>query len=541
MMTRARRDRWRTLLLGIVAVALLATATPAVGADGLIINGGASATNDPALTLSLQPPVDAVTVQVAFDEAFQLSTQGPAAPQVLVTIPTIGPEERTVRVWVRYRDVNGQFVGPTLTETIIFDTLPPALGTVTFTQLDQILVCTPTGPDIGGTNRTFLGFQIQVTLTEAGSGTAQFEIVDQTSTPTGWISAPGSFSLNATPGKPLGIHTRDALGNVSALVAIVPPTAALTVVPPSQFPFLAAIDCPRQSPVRWNKTVRSAWAQSGRKAKNKDRVASPPSALAWTFYQDNGDIALNWVIAGTELKRLLGRQRMDDYRAGVSEVVRLSTVGRSERKRVYRINENWFKNPGAKQGIPWRDGMGTAVLLASLAPALRADAPRREQDLAVRVATEYLETFSVDWRRGGVLWRDSGPGQWFLEYTYLPENRVLNGSMQAVVSLNRFATQAEELGRSASPNAAQWRALASRARTHVLKAATSLKYWLPSYDLPGGKTRYSLKSGPAPPFYIGYHQELLGLLATITYVPRPTRLMFMNYRVRWGGTRLPVP
>ena len=530
------------VLLGISAVALLVTARPAIAADGLIINGGAAATNDPALTLSLQPPVGAVTVQVAFDEAFQLSTQGPAVPQVVVTIPTIGPEERTVRVWVRYRDsANALLPGPPLTEAIIFDTLPPALSTVTFTQLDQVLVCTPTGPDIAGTNRTYLGFQIQVTLTEAGSGTAQFEIIDQTPTATGWISAPGSVSLTAAPGQPLAIRTRDAVGNVSAPVAIVPPAAVLTIIPPSQFPFTAAMDCPRPSPVRWNKTVRTAWAQSGRSAKNKDRVASPPSALAWTYYKDNGNIALNWVIAGTELKRLLGRQRLEDYRAGVSEIVRLSTVGRSEGKRIYRINENWFKNPGATQGVPWRDGMGTAVLLAALVPALRADAPRREQDLALRVATEYLETFSVDWRRGGVLWRDQGPGQWFLEYTYLPENRVLNGSMQAVVSLNRFASQAEELGRSASPNAAQWRALASRARTHVLKASTAFAYWLPSYDLGGGKTRYSLKSGPAPPFYVGYHQELLGLLAKITYIPRTTRLQFMNYRVRWGGTRLPVP
>ena len=183
--------------------------------------------------------------------------------------------------------------------------------------------------------------------------------------------------------------------------------------------------------------------------------------------------------------------------------------------------------------------MGTAVLLASLAPALGGDAPRHERELALRTASEYLETFSVDWRNGGVLWRDRGPGHWFLEYTSLHDERVLNGFMQAVVSLDRFSRQADRLGRG-SIDAKEWQALASRARTHVLKGSRALAYWLPRFDLGGGKTRYSLTSGPAPKFYRSYHQELLGQLSAIPYVPLATRQRFMNYRSRWGGTRLPV-
>ena len=96
-----------------------------------------------------------------------------------------------------------------------------------------------------------------------------------------------------------------------------------------------------------------------------------------------------------------------------------------------------------------------------------------------------------------MLWRDRGPGQWFLEYTYRHRERVLNGFMQSIISLDRFSRQADRLGRSS----AEWRALASRARTHVLKGSRALAYWLPTFDLGGGKTRYSLTGGPAPAFY----------------------------------------
>ena len=523
----------------IAAVATMVAAVPALGADGLVINGGAPATNNPAITLALQPPPDATSVQIAFNAAFEPSTTAPAAPQVAVTIPTTGPEERTVRVWVRYLDAEQDVLtDPPLTEAIVFDTLPPRLDAVTFTQTNPVFVCTPSGPDVGETNRNQLTFSVQVTTVEAGSGSPEFELVDAASTATGWRQ-PGPVVLQSAPQSPLGIRTRDAVGNISAPTPAATPAATLTELVPSRFPFASALDCPHPSPARWNRTIRASWARTGRKARQKERVLVPGSQLAWTFYNGHG-LALNWVIAGTEIKRLLSQKRMDEYRAAVSEALTLSTTDRSGRGRTFRINENWFVNPGADQRPPWRDGMGTAVLLAALAPAIGADAPRHEQELALRTASEYLETFSVDWRNGGVLWRDRGPGHWFLEYTYLHKERVLNGFMQAVVSLDRFSRQADRLGRG-SVGSTEWRALASRARTHVIKGSRALAYWLPRFDLGGGKTRYSLTSGPAPKFYRGYHQELLGQLSAITYVPRADRKTFMKYRVRWGGPRLPVP
>jgi hypothetical protein len=520
----------------LAVVATLVAAVPALGVNGLVINGGAPATNDPTLSLALQPPPAAAFVQVARDETFHATTTFAAAPQVTVSIPTAGPEERTVRLWVRYLNVDSVALpDPPLTEAIVFDTLPPRVDAATFTQKTPVYICAAGGPDVGGTNRAApLTFNLQVTMAEAGSGSPEFELVDATPPVTGW-KPPAPVLLQAAPQSLLDIRTRDALGNVSAPTAVTIPAAILTELVPSQFPFASALDCPHPSPARWNRTIRAAWVRSGRKARQKERVLVPGSQLAWTFYKGHG-LALNWVIAGTELKGLLAQKRLDEYRAGIAEALALSITDVSDRGRRFRVNENWFGTPGDDRGFPWRDGMGTAVLLASLTPAIRSDAPRHERELALRTASEYLETFSVDWSDGGVLWRERGPGQWFLEYTYRHRERVLNGFMQSIISLDRFSRQADRLGR----DSAEWRALASRARTHVLKGSRALAYWLPTFDLGGGKTRYSLTGGPAPAFYQQYHQELLGQLAAIPYVPLATRQRFMNYRSRWGGTRLPV-
>ncbi len=538
--TRTRRHPRTALSCAIAALATAFAAVPAFGATGLVINGGAPATNNPRVTLALQPPADATSVQVALDETFQTRTTFPVtaevALEVQVAIPTNGPEERSVRFWVRYRD-GSTVLDPVLTEAIVFDTLAPRVGAVRFTQTDPVYVCTPGGPDVGATSRQQLTFSLDVPLVEAGVGSPEFELVDAVPPAPGW-RPPTPAVFQSPPQQPLAIRTRDALGNVSAPTTVTTPDANLTELVPSRFPFAAALDCPHPSPARWNRTIRAAWARTGRTARQKERVLVPGSQLAWTFYKGHG-LALNWVIAGTALKTILAQKRLDDYRAAFSEALTLSTTDRSGRGRTFRINENWFGTPDGKHGVPWRDGMGTAVLLASLAPALPVGAPRHEQELALRTASEYLETFSVDWRNGGVLWRDRGPGHWFLEYAYLHDERVLNGFMQAVVSLDRFSRQADRFGRG-SVGAKEWRALASRARTHVLKGSRALSYWLPRFDLGAGKTRYSLTSGPAPPFYRGYHQELLGQLAQIPYVPLDSRTKFMNYRIRWGGTRLPV-
>jgi hypothetical protein len=133
----------------------------------------------------------------------------------------------------------------------------------------------------------------------------------------------------------------------------------------------------------------------------------------WTYYAGQG-VALNWVHAATELKVRLKRRRYDEYRAGVAEALALSTTGTGRTGRTYRPNENWFTTPGDGRRPPWRDAMGTAVLLASLTPAIASDAPLHEREVAQRVAAQY-------WKRSmstgamavfGGATEDRGSGSW---------------------------------------------------------------------------------------------------------------------------------
>ena len=119
---------------------MMITAAPAFAADGLVINGGAAATNNPNVTLALQPPPQGRVRRgrLRRDLPDSHDDPGQVAPQVRVLIPTTGPEERSVRFWVRYRDSGSDVLpGPPLTEAIMFDTLAPRVGAVTFTQKNR--------------------------------------------------------------------------------------------------------------------------------------------------------------------------------------------------------------------------------------------------------------------------------------------------------------------------------------------------------------------------------------------------------------------
>lgn len=173
--------------------------------------------------------------------------------------------------------------------------------------------------------------------------------------------------------------------------------------------------------------------------------------------------------------------------------------------------------------------MGTGVILALLAPAIAPDAPAGERTLAREVAAEYLETFSVPWSRGGVVWDDGGPGAWYLEYAYRTRARVLNGFLQSVLSLSRFERQARRL----AVRDPAWAPLAARARERVLAGTAAAARRLPAYDLGGGATRYSLTSGPATTKYRLYHVDLLEALARLPYVPPGRRAVFRRYAAAW--------
>jgi hypothetical protein len=102
---------------------------PPPGEPGVSINGGAFATDDPHVTLSLVWPGFLTSALVSNDGGFgdAGSTQLlPVAPEVEWTLPSEGPERLPKTVYVRYRA--GSFSAPeTYTDDIVLDETAPAV------------------------------------------------------------------------------------------------------------------------------------------------------------------------------------------------------------------------------------------------------------------------------------------------------------------------------------------------------------------------------------------------------------------------------
>ncbi len=338
-----------------------------------------------------------------------------------------------------------------------------------------------------------------------------------------------SQSLPAPAGGTLEVRATDRAGNVSAWLPLRVPKAGVEVLTEADRPLTRATACP---PISQGARIRSTnawWRAVGAPGGDRAWLRPAGSHLAWTVYSGQG-LFPNWVHAATELNARLAHGSRADYRAAVSEIVGMSTLDHAGR-RTFRVNNYLFAVPEDGHPPPWRDAMSTGLILALIVPALPPGADAREIEAARRVAEQYLATFSVDHRQGGVVFRTGGPSAWYLEYTYRSRDRVLNGFLQSVLSLSRFARQAERL----SVRHPEWAPLAVRARERVRAGALAAYNGLAAYDLGGGAMRYQLNGGPASPKYRAYHQLLLGQLAQIPYLPAAWRERFATYRVRWGG------
>ncbi|HJZ61490.1 MAG TPA: PKD domain-containing protein, partial [Miltoncostaeaceae bacterium] len=381
------------------------------------IDAGARFANRPDVTLSVNAVPGTAQLAIANDAGFAGAVVVPAAPQVAWRLDTSAPESVPRAVFVKLLDAGGQPLAPPLVGRIVLDTQPPAMAALDLQQVDPVFVCAPDGPGVGGTSRDRPHLRLQATVDDAGSGPAEMRVS------TSWLPAALPVDLRAAPGTQVTVEARDRAGNVSPARELEVPSARVTLADPGQLPFIRGLDCPGPTPDQRIRTVRAAWRAAGRGAGNRQILRVPDSDLSWTWYSGQG-LALNWVHAGTELKTRLKRRALSSYRAAIAEALAFSTTNRTGDGRVFRVNENLFRTPDDGHPPGWRDGMGTAVLLADLLPALRPDAPEHERDLALQVAGQYLATFSVDWRHGGVLWHDQGPGEWFLEYSYRTQARV---------------------------------------------------------------------------------------------------------------------
>jgi hypothetical protein len=260
-------------------------------------------------------------------------------------------------------------------------------------------------------------------------------------------------------------------------------------------------------------------------------IRPPGSSLVWTYYRRQGYFP-NWVRAARDLLRRERAGEVAGYRAGVEEVVSYSARRRSPDGLVFRVNESPYLSPDSTRP-PWRDAMGQGLILTLIVPTIASDSTSAERDRAFTLASEYLNSFAVHWRDGGVAATGTAGGGWYLEYATERGDRarVLNGFMQSLVSLDRFAGQADTL--AADP---RWAGLRDRAREYVRLGALELHAHLDRYDFGGGLSRYSLaKPDAAPAVYQVYHRQLLLRLRDVPYLPQEWRDHYEDVRVLWGG------
>lgn len=285
--------------------------------------------------------------------------------------------------------------------------------------------------------------------------------------------------------------------------------------------------------------VNAWWARTHRSVPCSGCMVRPPgSQILWTYYKGQGFYP-NWVRAARDVLRRKIRGDLPGLRAGAQEILSDVTVKHLPNGLRFRVMQSAYRAPDGAPA-PWRDAMGNGLVLSLVIPSLPEQPTQADLDLAHRMARELLNAFAVHWTAGGLMAKGRGPGRWYLEYAYRggAESRVLNGFMQSLVSLERFARQAETLGATD----ARWLTLRDRARDYVGRGVVELVRVLPRYDLGPGVSKYSLtRPGPAPKKYQVYHLQLLERLAGMTYLPDDARTVIASYFQRWGGAPLYAP
>jgi PKD domain/D-glucuronyl C5-epimerase C-terminus len=494
------------------------------------IEGGAPFVARPDVSVEVRGPPGALRAELANAADFAGAASVPLGGGVPWRLDDAGPDGPR-RVFVRFLGAGGHLLpGFERVGGVDLDRAPPVVGRARARGAEPVLVCAEGGPAVAGTSRRRVPVAVRAGARDGGSGVRIIQARSPLSRPR--TVGPPPWTLPARPGGTVQVRAIDRVGNASPWRSARVPAAAVEVIASATRPFTRATACPSIGQARLIQRVNRQWRAAGAPGGDRALLRPPGSHLTWTVYSGQG-LFPNWVHAGTELNGRLHDGPAASYRQAVSEIVALSTLDRAG-GRAFRVNENLFAVPDDGHPPPWRDAMGTGLILADLVPALPPGASAHELGAARRIAAQYLATFSVEQRQGGIVLHLGGAGAWYLEYDYRTRDRVLNGSLQAIVSLSRFARQAHRL----SARHPEWAALEDRARERVTAGAQAAYEWLPAYDLGGGACLYQLGGGAASPKYRAYHQDLLGDLARIPYLPAAWRDRFAFYRVRWGGAPL---
>jgi hypothetical protein len=169
-----------------------------------------------------------------------------------------------------------------------------------------------------------------------------------------------------------------------------------------------------------------SWWTTGSLLASRVRISFPGSKLIWEYYSGQG-IEIQWLGTFGEGNGFYSGNQNNNLKQLVSELIPLAT------KRAGGIAwEYMFQFDGGLP--PWTSGLsqGTALQLLS------RDWSRFKEPAVLTAAQEALGIFKTPPPSGVRV--ASSLGAHYLEYTYAPTDRILNGEIQALVGLYDYTS-----------------------------------------------------------------------------------------------------
>jgi hypothetical protein len=168
------------------------------------------------------------------------------------------------------------------------------------------------------------------------------------------------------------------------------------------------------------------WWTTGSLLASRVRISFPGSKLVWEYYSGQG-IEIQWLGTFGEGNGFYSGGQNNNLKQLVSELIPLAT------KRAGGIAwEYMFQFDGGEP--PWTSGLsqGTALQLLS------RDYSRFKEPAVLTATQEALGIFKTPPPQGVRV--TSSLGAHYLEYTYAPTDRILNGEIQALVGLYEYTS-----------------------------------------------------------------------------------------------------
>jgi hypothetical protein len=159
---------------------------------------------------------------------------------------------------------------------------------------------------------------------------------------------------------------------------------------------------------------------------NDQRVSFPPSRLVWQYYPGQG-LEIQWLGTFGEANSYYARNENSNLRQLLAEAIPLAT------QRAGGIAwEYMFHFDGGSP--PWTSGLSQGTGLQVLARAWS----RFQEPTYLTAAQQALGVFQTAPPEGVRV--STGAGAEYAEYTYAPQDRILNGFIQALVGLYEYTS-----------------------------------------------------------------------------------------------------